>query len=362
MPRARLMNISTCRPEELSGPDLVAWHRLQASDPALDSAFLSAHFARTVGHFRDDTRVTVVRRQGDPVAYFAYQRRPLGVARALALGISDAQAIICAPTFSFDPVDLLRSLRIGVWDFDHLVTNLGTFGPHSYYTTNAPVMDLSGGYQAYMQQDGRSSHRLVRSTLQKRRKLEREIGALEFVFRSSDRDGLASLLRWKSEQYKRNGRFDRFARPWIRGVVHELAWSDDATCRGTLSTLTAGGRLVAAHMGISTPSRLSLWFPAYDPELAQYSPGMQLFLFMAEGAPSHGITVLDLGVGSETFKQSLASWYYPVSCGQVQTNRFSGWVHQLTRRGLRKYDNVLAGHPQVRDHLPSSLSGADRVQ
>ena len=356
------MDVSTCRPEELSLADLTGWHRLQSSGPALDSAFLSAHFARTVGRFRDDTRVAVVRHLGEPVAYFAYHLRPLGVARALALGISDAQAVICAPSFSLDPVDLLRSLGIGVWDFDHLISNIDIFGPYSYYTTNAPVMDVSGGYEAYMQQDDRASHRLVRSTLQKRRKLEREQGKLEFVFESSDRDALATLLSWKSEQYKRNGRFDRFARPWIAGVVRELAFSDDPTCRGSLSTLTAGGRLVAAHIGVRTPSRLSLWFPAYDPEFGPYSPGLQLFLFMAEGAASQGIRLLDLGVGTETFKQSLASWYYPVSCGQVQTNPFSGWAHHLTRRGLRKIDNVLGNHPHLRDRLPSSLSGADRVQ
>jgi CelD/BcsL family acetyltransferase involved in cellulose biosynthesis len=107
---------------------------------------------------------------------------------------------------------------------------------------------------------------------------------------------------------------------------------------------------------------LSLWFPAYDPDLGQYSPGTQLFLFMAEGAASQGVRLLDLGVGDETFKQSLASWYYPVSCGQVQTKPFFGWAHHLTRHTLRKVDDILGDHPRLRDHLPSSWSGADRVQ
>jgi CelD/BcsL family acetyltransferase involved in cellulose biosynthesis len=213
-----------------------------------------------------------------------------------------------------------------------------------------------------MRQDDRAGHRLMRSTMQKRRKLEREQGKLEFVFESSDPEALATLIDWKSAQYKRNGRFDRFSRPWVSGVVKELAWSDDPWCRGSVSTLTAGGRLVAAHVGIRTPSRLSLWFPAYDPELGQYSPGMQLFLYMAEGAASQGVGLLDLGVGDEAFKQSLASWYYPVSCGQVQAKPFFGWAHHMTRRALRKLDNVVGGHPGLREHLPSSLSGVDRLQ
>jgi CelD/BcsL family acetyltransferase involved in cellulose biosynthesis len=361
MSRTKL-DISARRPEELSDAELAAWHRLQSSNRALDNAFLSARFARTVGRFRSDTRVAIVRRDGEPTAYLAYQLRPLGVARALALGISDAQAVICGPGFSLDPVELLRSAGIAVWDFDHLISNLDVFSPHCYYTTNAPVMDVTGGYEAYMQQDDRAGHRHMRTTMQKRRKLEREQGKLEFTFESSDRDALATLISWKSAQYRRNGRFDRFARPWISGVVGELAWSDDPGCRGSLSTLTAGGRLVAAHVGIRTPSRLSLWFPAYDPEFGQYSPGMQLFLFMAESAASQSVALLDLSLGGKAFKQSLASWYYPVSCGQVQTSPFFGWAHHLTRRALRKADNVLGDHPHLRDHLPSSLSGVDRVQ
>ncbi len=356
------MDISTRRPEALSLAELAGWHRLQASNPALDNAFLSARFAQAVGRARPDTRVAIVRQGGEPVAYLGYQRRPLGVARALALGISDAQAVVCAPDLRFDPVELLRAAHIGVWDFDHLVSNFDVFSPHCYYTTNAPVMDVSEGYEAYLHQDDRAGHRLMRSTMQKRRKLEREQGTLEFTFESSDRDALGTLIEWKSAQYRRNGRFDRFSRPWIAAVVRDLAWSDDPSCRGSLSTLTAGGRLVAAHVGIRTPSRLSLWFPAYDPEFGPYSPGLQLFLYMAESAARAGVALLDLSLGGETFKQSLASSYYPVSAGQVQTNPLFGWAHHLTRRGLHKLDNILGEHPHLRDHLPSSVSGVDRVQ
>jgi CelD/BcsL family acetyltransferase involved in cellulose biosynthesis len=76
------MDISTPSPEELSSAELGAWQRLQSSNPALDSAFLSARFAQAIGRARSDTRVAIVRQNGEPVAYLAYQLRPLGVARA----------------------------------------------------------------------------------------------------------------------------------------------------------------------------------------------------------------------------------------------------------------------------------------
>src|ERR1039458_10227256 len=115
------MDISTCRPEELSSAEVAAWHRLQLSCATLDNAFLSARFAMIVGRSRNDTRVAVVRDGDQPVAFLAFHLRRFGLARALALGISDAQAVVCPPNFAFDPIDLLSSVGIGVWDFDHLV-------------------------------------------------------------------------------------------------------------------------------------------------------------------------------------------------------------------------------------------------
>jgi CelD/BcsL family acetyltransferase involved in cellulose biosynthesis len=160
------------------------------------------------------------------------------------------------------------------------------------------------------------------SLLQKRRKLEREQGDIEFTFASTDMAALATLIDWKSAQYARTGHFDRFSRPWIRDLVRLLAACDEPACRGTLSTLSVGGRLIAAHFGIRTTTRLSLWFPSYDLEFARYSPGLQLFLALAEAAPDHGVRILDLGKGTETYKLSLASWSYPMASGRVEAKPF----------------------------------------
>ena len=127
-------------------------------------------------------------------------------------------------------------------------------------------------------------------------------------------------MQWKSEQYERTGRCDRFSRKWVRDLVGRLEDLREPGCQGVLSTLSTGGRLVAAHFGIRTQTRLSGWFPAYDVSFSQYSPGLQLFLFMAESASAHGVELIDLGKGDESYKAEIGSWTYPVACGRVEAH------------------------------------------
>jgi CelD/BcsL family acetyltransferase involved in cellulose biosynthesis len=63
--------------------------------------------------------------------------------------------------------------------------------------------------------------------------------------------------------------------------------------------------------------RLCWWFPAYDPELARYSPGLILLLeLIAEGA-ARGVPVLDLGRGEHDYKLRVADRFYEVAEGEV---------------------------------------------
>jgi Acetyltransferase (GNAT) domain/DegT/DnrJ/EryC1/StrS aminotransferase family len=107
----------------------------------------------------------------------------------------------------------------------------------------------------------------------KQGKLEREQGPLRFLFDTSDGDLLDILMRWKSAQYRRTGRLDRFARPATVRLVRDLLQTRAPVCSGTLSVLYAGRRPVAIHLGLRSASTLACWFPTYDVTLARYSPG-----------------------------------------------------------------------------------------
>jgi CelD/BcsL family acetyltransferase involved in cellulose biosynthesis len=59
------------------------------------------------------------------------------------------------------------------------------------------------------------------------------------------------------------------------------------------------------------------WFTAYNPELSSYSPGMTLFVSLAEQAREFGIRTIDLGRGEERYKWSLASGSVEMSEGTI---------------------------------------------
>ena len=271
----------------------------------------------------------------------------MGIGRAVGYGVSDAQGLICRRGQAMDPPGLVRACGIGVWEFDHLVFRLDVLDHWTHDVGQGPVMDVREGYKAYLHQDDRHKSRSICSLLQKRRKLERESGDIDFTFASTDMAALATLIGWKSAQYARTGLFDRFSRRWVRDLVGLLAACEAPGCRGTLSTLSAGGRLIAAHFGIRTTTRLSLWFTAYDTEFGQYSPGLQLFLAMAEAAPDHGIEILDLGKGNEPYKLSLASWSYPVAAGRVEARRLATLACRLETGFERRADAFVVDHPRL---------------
>jgi CelD/BcsL family acetyltransferase involved in cellulose biosynthesis len=357
-----MTEVSVCRPQDLSQVDVSAWRHLQASDPTLDNAFLSPEFAVALGRCRSDVRIAVTRDGAETVAFLPFQKGTFCIGWALGIGVSDAQAVICEPEFAFNPIELIRACKLGMWEFDHLVSRMNEFSSGISRTAPAFVMDVREGYDDYMRQQNRGRGRLVRSLAQKRRRLIREHGELEFVFDSTDRIALGALMDWKSAQYHNTGCIDQFSRQWIRDLVQELATCDKPGCRGTLSTLSVGGHLIAAHFGIRTATRLSLWFPAYDVGYGRYSPGLQLFFAMAEAAPERHIGILDLSRGEMPYKNSLASWTYPVASGRVKVNPLSVLARQVVVGARRRAIELTVEHPHLGVVLPGALSRVDRVQ
>jgi CelD/BcsL family acetyltransferase involved in cellulose biosynthesis len=76
---------------------------------------------------------------------------------------------------------------------------------------------------------------------------------------------------------------------------------------GVISSLEAGGRLLAAHFGLRRGPILHYWFPVYDPALARYGPGRLLLAAIIEAAPLHGISRIERGVGTTQAKRDFAN-------------------------------------------------------
>ncbi len=340
------------RPGELSSADRAAWTALQSKahlngSPGLANPFLSPEFALAVGRTRRGVRIAVVREDGEPAAFFPFQKTHSGVGRAVGLGLSDSQGLVHRPGFTWDAQELLRACGLAVWEFDHLVEGQTPFEAGASGTFPSPVMDVDQGYEAYLSQLRTQSPKFTRTTLAKERKLGRDAGGVRYVHDERDLSALRTLMGWKSAQYRRTGRSDRFAHPWINQLVQQLFHTRSEPFAGVLSVLYADGRPVAAHFGLRTERVLACWFPAYDTAFAKYSPGLILHLRMAEAAAADGIAYLDLGRGQKEYKDSLKTRELWVSEGWVTRRHPIAFGHRARRAPVRALRNAVLSRPEL---------------
>lgn len=338
------MKVDVVRPVDLGESELAVWRGFQATRPAWANPFLSPEFTVAVGRVRPQARVGVLVDGSAIVGFFPFEQRALGYGVAVAAGLTDCQGLIHAPGLDWDPQELLRSCRLSVWEFDHLVDGQGPFAPYEVLRAPSPIMDLRDGFAAYLA-ERRGTSLMVRDLPRKRRRLAREVGEVRFELDSRDRAALHTVLGWKSAQYQRTGRADRFAQPWIVELLEHLLAERTADFSGLLSLLHAGDELVAGHVGLRSSRVIPTWFPAYDVAFARHSPGVLLHLALAEAAAEAGIDHVDMGRGPKAYKESLKSRELVVAEGRVVRRVPSAALHWARRAPVRRLRNVVTGHP-----------------
>ncbi|MHA5048161.1 GNAT family N-acetyltransferase [Streptomyces sp. SD15] len=343
------MDITTHRPEELSTTLRRAWHETMDESPDYGNPFLAPEFAAGIGRYHGGAQVAVLHENGEPVGFFPYERNSFGVGRAIGLGLSDCQALVHRPGVTWDPQELLRACGLSVFEFDHLVEEQKPFGRYVTGTFASPVVDLKDGGGTYAEWLRAAYPGLAKTTLKKERRLGRDVGELRFVFDERDPKVLHRLMEWKSAQYRRTGRMDRFARPWIVDLVDHLFQVRDEHFTGVLSVLYAGDRPVAAHFGPRSRTVFAAWFTAYDPEFHYYSPGLMMHLRTAEAAGRHGVRVMDLGRGDKEYKDWLKTRELRVGEGFATRPHPVAAAHRLWRRPVRGLRNTVLAHPALRE-------------
>ncbi|MFD9075410.1 GNAT family N-acetyltransferase [Streptomyces lasiicapitis] len=350
------MDITNHRAEELSAPLVRAWHRTMEESPDYANPFLAPEFAAGVGTCRGGARVAVLHERGEPVGFLPYERDVFGVGRAIGLGLSDCQALVHRPGVTWDTHALLRACGLSVFEFDHLVEEQKPFAGYVTGTFASPVIDLkdstgttTGGGDGYAEWLRGAYPGLAKTTLKKERRLARDLGELRFVFDERDPEVLRQLMRWKSAQYRRTARMDRFARPWIVNLTEHLFQVREEHFTGVMSVVYAGDRPVAAHFGPRSRTVFAAWFTAYDPELHYYSPGLLMHLRMTEAAGREGLRVLDLGRGEKEYKDWLKTRELRVGEGFATRPHPVATAHRLWRRPVRGLRNTVLAHPRLRE-------------
>lgn len=343
------MKVSVVRPRDLGLGEQDRWRQIQRSNPALSNPFLSVDFTMAIGRVRDRARVAILEENQKIVGFFPHEVKALRVGVPIGAGVSDCQGLVHIPGLEWDPGALLKSCDLDVWEFDHLHAHQfpGTCAWAVHHSS--PIVDLSGGYDAYLEEQRREHHNLA-EVLRKKRKMARDIGELRIEF-DAGAEVLPILMRWKSAQYRRMGQWDRFGAAWVVGLVSELLEVRTPECAGILSMLYAGDRPAAGILTLRGHSMLSFWFPAYDVEFAKYSPGMQVHLLLLEAAVSRGLKYFDLGKGEEFYKRQLANGELHMAEGRLERACVLALVRRAQCAPGRHIRSFVRSHPRVRKSM-----------
>jgi CelD/BcsL family acetyltransferase involved in cellulose biosynthesis len=353
------VKVDVVRPSELGENELSLWRQVQESHPNLTSPFLSPYFALAVERARSSTRVAVLSDSAGIIGFFPYEQRRFRTGAALAKGLSDVQALVVPPTTDLDLRSVLRACRIRIWEFDHLLghqAELLNSAASRFVQERSPTIDLRDGFDAYEQRQRISSSSLFQSTGRKRRKLERERGPVRLVLDDAERSHLPQVLHWKSAQYRRTGRQDRFANPDTLSLVHDLLDVRQPTFSAPLTVLLAGDTVVAGHLGLRSESTLAWWFPAYDPDFSQYSPGLVMLLELARAIPPEGLSLLDLGKGDELYKERLRNREIPLLRGAAAQAEAMAVANSARHWPRERAMRLVLESPRLRAWARSSLN------
>ncbi len=350
------------KPDELGEAETEAWRELRAKTGAPANPFMEPEFTLAVGRVRPAARVAVLWEDGEPAGFFPYERGRLGHGRAIGLGVCDCQGAVLRSGLTTTARELLRACSLSAWEFDNLEAGQDVFLPDAVEEFASPVIDVGAGYAAYEEVLRAQSPKFLRTTLAKERKLGRQAGPVRFVFDERDPAALRALMAWKSAQYRRTGRRDRFAQEWISTLVRLLHETRTPGCSGVLSVLYVADRPVAAHFGLRSRTVLSCWFPAYDPAFAKYSPGLILHLRMAEAAAAEGIGMLDLGRGAAEYKDALKTGELRVHEGSSVEPGARAALYWLSREPARHAHRFVRSRPRLAGYAQRTLNHVGRVR
>lgn len=305
------------RPGELTPEQLARWSQLQAADPLLASPYFSPGFSLAVGRVRPDARVAIIEHEGRIAGFFPFQKRPFGLGIPMGGPLSDYQAIIGAGHAAIDTEALLRGCGLAGFAFTNFLAAEDAFKPYHRRVDPSHQIDVSAGVDGFMAERRAAGSEVIPTTLRKRRKIEREVGPLRWVLKDTDPVSLERVIAWKRDQYRRTRAVDGFAYRWPAALLADLHRIDGPEFGGVLSTLWAGDRMIAGHMGMRSRTVWHYWYPVYDPAFGKYSPGQVMLLTMVETCAELGARVIDLGKGAYIHKLRLGNKAVDVAEGYV---------------------------------------------
>ena len=334
------MRAQVIHPRELDTTTCARWRAVVAQS-AFSSAFFAPEWAQIVGFAHADARVAIWQGPHGEV-FFPFTEHGDRDASAIGGVLSDYHGAVFAGTApAWRP--LLQACRLSTYRFDHLPSGQPFVECGRNHGTS-PMMQLDGGMDGFYRRLAERGSKFEQWIARKRKAIERDVGPLRFVAHVTDATVLATLVDWKRQHYVRTDVGDIFTEPATAALIdHALAAHGAAHLAGSstsapasfgvaLSALWAGDRLVAAHLGLHTPTTWHWWLPTYDRDSARYSPGQLLLVELAAHAANAGARTIDLGKGAEEYKERVATTAEPLFIGRADTSRARRVLRSLRHR------------------------------
>lgn len=316
------MKVTVVAGDRLTNQHLALWEEVLRANTRLDSPFFRPEYVQAASAARNDVSVGIVETEAGVAGFFPFQCGRRNIGQPVGRPLSDFQAAIISSATELDARAMVRGCGLAGWNFDHLLAEQQPFHGYHRVTVPSPFMDLSRGFEAYEEGLRDGARKRFSGIRQMKRVAGRRVGPVRFELHSTDNRVFNRLIEWKTAQYNRTNTFNVFGLPWVMTLLERIRDSQDGAFSGILSALYFGDRLAAVHFGMRSRNVLHYWFPAYDTDLARYSPGLICLLEMAREGALTGILRIDLGKGSEQYKQRLMSGAINVSEGEVLVDPF----------------------------------------
>ncbi len=331
------------RMDALLAEDRAAWLALCRSDPRQGSPFLWPQFAEAVASVRDDVRLALLRapqahdpQRDSPCGFFAFHRRPGGLARPAGAPVSDWQGPVLRADAAVTPEALVSACGADALRMTGVRPDLPTFVGRTHRPARSWFIDLAGGGLDYLAALKRAQPKHLANTARCGRKAEREIGPVRFCFHDPDPDVLATIIAWKRARFRATGKHDIFTAAWIRALFERLARSDDPDFGLVVATVRFGDRLAAGEIYLRGGDRLHAWIAAYDRDLLSYAPGQILTERMLPEAPAHGVRRIDFGASNDAYKSRWCLGWEPIAQAVLHADTMSGLIRSGVMAGWRR--------------------------
>lgn len=301
-----MIQAEVLRPTELSPGDLAAWRSFCAMTPDFQNPLLGPDFALLMDKARDDARVAVFRRGGETIGFLAFHRRPSGFARPMGAAFGDYHGIVSPPEERFDARDALAAAKISAFRFAGLIDPHGLFGGAGDASCPGYVLTAETP-DAYAERLREANPKFFKNVRRLQNKLEREWGELTLTPGDTSQEAFDQLMAWKRDQFRRTGCHDVFGPAWASQLFQTVFEMRDGKLQGAMTTLRAGGRLVAGHFGPRLGKVWHGWVSAMDPDASSCGPGQVMMLMVPEIMQGLGLATYDMGRGHDHYKAPFAS-------------------------------------------------------